>query len=940
MPPPLVVSTSPPRPYCCSMAALGAPTLTGRSRERQELDQALGRARAGESAVLVLRGEAGIGKTALMQYAAGQALDCRIVQITGVESELELPFAALHQLCGPMLGELEALPEPQEQALQVAFGLTPGPVPDRFLVGLAVLSLMAEVAAKRPLACLIDDAHWLDDASRQVLGVTARRLLAESVLLVFAVRESGEERLFPGVPELTVEGLVEQDARGLLAAVTPGGLDAGVRNRLVADTGGNPLALLELVATMSEAELAGGFALPPSSTVSSQLQDRYSRRVRALPEPTRRLMLLAAADPTGDPTLVWRAAQRMGVGHEAAGPAAAEQLLEIGAGVRFRHPLVRSAAYTAGSAEDRRAAHQALAAATDAERDPDRRIWHRASAAAGPDEDVAVALEEAADRAQSRAGLAASAALLQRAVELTPEPARRAERALAAAHAHLLAGGFDAGLGLLAEAEADADDDLQRGRVEQLRAEMNRAATSGREAPVLLLRAAKRLETLDPGLARETYLDAWGAALVAGALAEPGGTLVDVSTAARSTPRAPDAQPGDPLLDGLSTLILGTPTAAAPSLQQAVQGFLGGQLDADQWLHWGVLAANAALALWDYDSWAALGERHVALARASGALAPLVAALNVHRVATLWAGDFQTADALGVEERVVKEVTGTRRASYGELFLAAYQGRPDVTEPLVAATSAEARARGEGLGLEITDRASVILNLGRGRYDDAYAAAQRAAEGNLGPFTFQALPDLVEAAVRSGRHAAAAETLRRLQQATAVPGSDWAAGLEARSRALVGNGADAEEGYDEAVERLGRTRLRPELARTRLVYGEWLRREGRRVDAREQLRAAYEAFVEIGAEAFAERTRHELLATGEKVRKRRVDTLDELTPQEEHIARLARDGRTNPEIAAELFISPRTVEWHLRKVFGKLGISSRKGLKEALSARGRYPSTH
>jgi DNA-binding CsgD family transcriptional regulator len=919
---------------------MAAPAFTGRSRERREIDNAMDRVRGGESAVLVLRGEPGTGKTALLQFASDQARGCRVAQIAGVESELELPYAALHQLCAPMLGELEALPEPQEQALQVAFGSAAGSVPDRFLVGLAVLSLMAEVAAKRPLVCLIDDAQWLDEASCQVLGVAARRLLAESVLLLLAVRETGEERLFPGVPELTVEGLVADDARGLLEAVVPGHLDERVRDRLVAETGGNPLALLELVRGISDAELAGGFAMPSQQPVSGQLQDHYVRRVRALPEPTRNLMLLAAADATGDATLLWRAAQTMDLGHDAAAPAAAEQLLEIGSQVRFRHPLVRSAAYGAASAEARRTAHQALAAATDAQTEPDRRVWHLAAAATGPDEDVAFELERSADRAQARAGVAAAAALLQRAVALTPKPGQRAERALAAAHAHLHAGDFDAGLGLLAEAEADAADDLQRGRAEQLRAEINRAVNSGGEAPTLLLQAARRLESLDARLARETYLDAWGAALVAGRYAETGGRLIDVSTAARAAAAAgPDPQAGDLLLDGLATLILDTPTQAAPSLRRAVDAFLGHDLSDDQWLHWGVLAANAALALWDYDNWSALAARHVQLARSSGALPPLVSALNVHRAAAIWGGDFVTAGSLGVEEKVIKEVTGTRRASYGDLFLAAYQGSPETAVPLITATADEALARGEGLGVQIADRATALLHNGLGHYAEALAAAERAAEGDLGPFTSQALPDLIEAGARSGHTEVAADALRRLQEATAIEGSDWAAGLEARSRALLCDGDEAEQAYAEAVERLGRTRLRPELARAQLLYGEWLRREGRRVNARQQLHAAYDLFAAMGAEGFAERARHELLATGEKVRKRQVDTINELTPQEEHIARMARDGRTNPEIAAELFISPRTVEWHLRKVFGKLGITSRKGLQSALPARGRHPSS-
>jgi DNA-binding CsgD family transcriptional regulator len=812
--------------------------------------------------------------------------------------------------------------------------LADGEPPDRFAVGLAVLSLLAEAAADRPLVCLVDDAQWLDQATCQVLGVAARRLLAESVLMLFAVRETGEDRLFPGLPELTVQGLEADDARSLLAAAVPGPVDAAVRDRLVAETHGNPLALLELARATSEAELAGGFALPTTATVSGQLHEHYLQRIQALPPATRQLMLLAAADPTGDATLLWRAAHASGIGRDAAATAEAEHLLALTAVVSFRHPLVRTAAYAAGTDDERRAAHLALAEATDAETDPDRRVWHQAAAAPGPDEAIATALERAADRAQARAGIAAAAAFLQRSVALTAESTLRTERALAAAHAFLHAGAFDAALGMLAEAEADAVDDLGLARVERLRAEVERASTSGRRAPVLLAQAARRLESVDPRLSRETYLGAWGAALVAGPLAEPGGTLLEVSTAARSAPTTPDGPtPGDCLLDGLVTVVLDTPLAASADLRQAVDAFRGEQMSSEHWLHWGTLASNAALALWDIDSWVALSARHVEIARASGALAPLAAALNVRRGVETWCGEFGAATALGIEEQITKEVTGTRRASYGGLLLTAYLGQPG-SGPLLTESAAEASARGEGLGVQIADRATVILNIGLGHYAEALEAAVRAADGDLGPFTWQALPDLIEAAARTGKPDLAANALERLR-ASVADAYDWGAGLEARGRALLAEGEVAEAAYVEALHRLTRTPLRPEIARTRLLYGEWLRREGRRVDAREQLHTAHEAFVDLGAEAFADRARRELLATGEKVRKRQVDTLNDLTPQEAHIARMARDGRTNPEIAAELFISTRTVEWHLRKVFGKLGISSRRELQAALPAPRR-----
>ncbi|GAB3046651.1 LuxR family transcriptional regulator [Intrasporangium mesophilum] len=913
------------------MAASPAPVFLGRSPERRELDVALDRVRGGESAALVIRGEAGIGKTALLRYCATRADGLAVREVAGVESELHLPFAALQQLCGPMLDSLASLPPPQSDALRVAFGLTTGTPPDRFIVGLGVLGLLADGAVEQPLLCLVDDAQWLDEASAQVLGFVARRLRAESVFLLFTVREPVDEPVLAGIPELFVSGLSTDDARELLAAAIPGHLDEQIRDRLIAETNGNPLALLEVSRGMSRAELLGGFALPNVGTTSTQFQDHYRRRIEQLEARTRQLMLLAAADPTGDATLVWRAAHTLGLGPDAATAAEAEQLLEIGSAVRFRHPLVRAAAYAAGSAQDRRDAHVALAAATDTQSDPEHRVWHLAAAATGPDPALAAELEQAAERAEACGAVPTAAALLQRSFGLTADPGQRADRALAAAHAHLDAGAFRAARGLLAAAEADATTDLQLARVELLEGQLDRASNSGRDAPGHLLRAARRLESHDLRLARNTYLEAWGAALVAGPLATAEGQLLDVSRAAlRAPPSATGPLAADQLLEGLATMVTRGVSAAAPNLREAVDAFLADRVSPDQWLHWGVPAANAALALWDLDAWDALSARNVELARASGALASLAAALNVRRVVALWCGDVEAARSLGVEEEAVKEATGMRRASYGALFLAAYQGRVDAAVPLLTDVADETLARGEGLGQQITDRAAAILHLGLGHYAEARVAAERAAAEELGPFTGQALPDLVEAAARTGEHALAADALGRLTAYTAVEGSDWAAGLEARSRALTSAGGDAERYYAEAVQRLSRTRLALELARTRLLYGEWLRRERRRVEARDQLRAAHEAFDGMGADGFAAQARRELLATGEKVRKRVVDTANDLTPQEAHIARLARDGRTNPEIGAELFISARTVEWHLRKVFAKLGITSRRGLREAL----------
>jgi DNA-binding CsgD family transcriptional regulator len=920
--------------------ATRAPVLRGRTGECAQLDRALDAVRGGASAVLVIRGEAGIGKSALLGYCAGQAVNCRVAQISGVESELELTFAALHQLCAPMLHALPLLPEPQERALQVAFGLASGTVSDRFVVGLAVLGLLAEVATKEPLVCLIDDAQWLDEGSSQVLGFVGRRLLAESVLLVFAARETRDARLFPDLPDMTIEGLGDADARDLLAATVAGPLDQQVRDRIVAETGGNPLALLELPKGMTRAELAGGFGVPASRTVPGHVEERYRRRIEALPESSRRLMLLAAADPTGDATLVWRAAGMLDIGREAADAADGAQLLEVGPRVRFRHPLVRSAVYTAASPEARRATHRALADATDREIDPDRRAWHLAVAATGHDEDTAAELERTAIRAQTRAGLPTAATFLQRSAALTAEPTRRAERALAAAYAYVQAGAYDAALGLLAHVEADAVDDLQLARAEQLRGQIHWAASPGREAPVALLHAARRLEPLNNALARETYLYAWVASTLAGPLAQPGGHLVEVSRAARSTGAAAAGRPCDLLLDGLIALVLDGRERADADLRRAVDAFVDGAASVDEILQWGLLAQTASIALWDIESYLVLSSRQVELARESGALSPLSIALGGRGAALTWCGDFAAAAGIAEERDAVNAVTGAQSATSHDMFLAGYRGRPSEVLPLVSTTVAGAVARGEGWPVQIANWSTAVLYNGLGQYEHALAAAESACEETyLAVGTQVALPELIEAATRTGKSALAEEAMENLSTMTAIEGADWAAGLDARCRALVSQRADAEDWYREAIDRLHRTPLRPDLARAQLLYGEWLRRENRRVDARQQLRSAFDLFAEMGAQAFAERARRELVATGEKVRKREPGTRNDLTPQEAHIARLARDGRTNLEIGSELFLSARTVEWHLRKMFVKLGISSRRELKDVLP-RGGTTSPH
>jgi DNA-binding CsgD family transcriptional regulator len=901
-----------------------AGVLLGRRSEREALERLLEAVRGGQSRVLVVCGEAGVGKTALLQFAIGSASGFRVVRAIGVESEMELAFAALQQLCAPMLDHQDRLPAPQQDALGVAFGLRAGKAPDRFLVGLAVLSLWAEVAEEQPLVCVVDDAQWLDLASAQVLVFVARRLLAEPVALLLATRKSSEE--LDGFPRLALEGLRNGDARALLSSAVRVPLDARVRERIVAETRGNPLALLELPRGSTSAELAGGFGLPDALGLSGRIEDSFQRRVVRLPADTRRLLLVAAAEPVGDPVLVWRAAGRLGIGHQAASET--DGLLAIGASVTFRHPLVRSSVYRAASPQERQTVHRALAEVTDPEVDPDRRAWHLAQATPGLDEDVAAELQRSAGRARRRGGVAAAAAFLERATELTPDPARRAERALAAAQAKHQAGAFDPALRLAAIAEAGPLIELQRAQVELLRGQTAFARNRGSDAAPLLLDAAKRLEPLDPTLARETYAEALAAAMYAGRLAK-GDAVLEVAEAARAAQRAGAASPraADLLLDGQALLITERPQGATPMLKHALSAFRDDDLSNDEALRWLWLACVTAIQLWDEDSWRVLSDRYVQLARDAGALTVLPLALNHCAGWRVFAGDFSSAEELGEEAREVSVAIGMPDVSISSLFLAGWRGREVEALRLIDGSDRDAVGRGEGRRIGAGHYATAVLYNGLGRYERALAAAEEALEYPRELATSRwALSEQIEAATRSGKPEPAACALAQLSETARAGGTDWALGIEARSRALQTDGEAAEPLYREAIERLERTPVRVELARAHLLYGEWLRRARRRLDAREQLRRAHRLCTEFGMEAFAERARVELEATGEHPRKRGVETSDDLTPQEAQIARLAADGATNQQIAAQLFISPSTVDYHLRKAFRKLGVKSRTQL--------------
>jgi DNA-binding CsgD family transcriptional regulator len=871
-----------------------------------------------------------VGKSALLGYLAGRVPGWQVARAVGVESEMELAYSSLHQLCAPMLHHLDRLPVPQRDALATVFGLSAGPTPDRLMVGLATLTLVAEAAEQDPLICFVDDAQWLDQASAQVLGFVARRLLAERVALVCAARTGAGDDLLAGLPALPIGGLGDSDARALLLEHMHGPLDAAVGDQLITESHGNPLALLELPRTWRTAELAGGFGLPGSQPVVSRIEQSYVRRLHLLPFDTRLLVLAAAAEPLGDPVLLHGAAEDLGIDMAAAVPAAEAGLLQVHWRVEFAHPLVRSAAYRAAATDDRYRVHRALARATDAEKDPDRRAWHRARAAPGPDEAVAAELERSAGRAQARGGLAAAAAFLTRASELTPDPAQRVRRAVDAAFACVPAGAFDTARSLLTIARGGPVDELQRARIDLLGAQLAFASSRGNEAARLLLAAARRLEPLSPELARQTYLDAFSAAQFAARLNDGVG-VAEVARAARAAPRRGDDVPtaGDLLLDAFSALT-DDYESAVPRCRDALRNLRGVNISTRERLRWLWQGCVLALELWDDESADVLSDHHLQIARSTGALSELPLALGSRTPILVFCGELSAAASLVDEARSVVEAMGVGEAPYGALTLAAWRGQAREASELIEVTLREVNARGEGVGVAICEYARAVLGNGLGDYEAALAAARRACEDPTEMVAHNwGLTELIESAARTGRTDLATDALDRLARKARASRTDWALGMAARSRALLSEGDTADTLHRESIAHLGRTRVRAELARAHLLYGEWLRRANRRADARGELSTAYELLSAMGAEAFAERTRRELLATGATVRKRNVETHDDLTAQETQIARLARDGLSNPEIGAQLFISARTVEWHMRKVFTKLDISSRRQLRTA-----------
>jgi DNA-binding CsgD family transcriptional regulator/tetratricopeptide (TPR) repeat protein len=902
----------------------------GRHHECEVLDGLLDAVRGGESRVLTLRGAPGVGKTRLLEYVMAKARGFQVALVTSVQSDMELPYAGLHQLCAPMIDRLDLLPPGQRDAVGGALGLGSKRAPDAFLVALGVLGLLSEAARSQPLLCVVDDAQWLDSASRQSLEFTARRLLAESVAIVFAVRVPDEEA--PGgaeptaLPELLIEGLPDRDARALLRSVLPGPWDERVLTRILAEARGNPLALLELPKTSTPVELAGGFGLPSDRPVGDRIRNAYVRRIAGLTQEARGFLLAAAVDPTGEPALLRRASQKLGIGTDAAADAEAAGLVRIGDRVRFFHPMVRSAVYWAASSEDRRKTHRALAEVTAPAADPDRRAWHAAYGASSPDEPVAAELERSAGRAHQRGGVAAAAAFLARAVELTPDPARRRDRAMAAARAAHEAGNPDLALRLLSVVESGSPDERRRGEIDLARARIAFTSNRGSEAPGLLLEAAARIAAYDVELARETYLEVVNAAIFAGPQAYDDGQY-EAATAARAMPTPQPPRPTDLLLDGLAQRIIEGHTAAVPGLRVALRACAGPDLSPEDGLRWLWLICVTAVGLWDHETMSSLSARHLELTRDTGQATALPLALTMRCVVHVLDGELAEASALAEEAQTVAEAVGTAAPIYGALFVAAWRGREQECVDLSEQADDGVERRGEGVGPVVCRWARALLYNSLGRYPEAAEAAEAATREYIQlemGIPVWALVEYIEANARIGTPGRAADALDRLTELTRASGTDWAVGIEARSRALLGEGAEAESHYLKAVDILDRTRLRGEAARAHLVYGEWLRRTGHLHTARKQLLVAHDLFVAMDMRGFAQRSARELSATGETVRRRTESATNDLTPKEFQIVRLVREGLTNPEIGARLILSPRTVEWHLRKIFGKLGVTSRR----------------
>jgi DNA-binding NarL/FixJ family response regulator len=904
--------------------------LLAREQERTAIDRALEAARAGRGGGLVIGGEPGAGKSALLADAAERAQGMAVLAAAGAEAETTLAYATLHQLLRPLLGRLRRLPEPQARALAVALGLEAGAAPDRFLVSLAALTLLAEAAVERPLLCLVDDVQWGDGPSLEVVRFVARRIQSDPIALIAAVR-AGEEGVVAGaqLDVLTLAGLDGAAAAALLDERWGQRLGPSVREALVRATAGNPLALVEVPDTLTAGQLAGHDPLPDPLPLAGDLERVFLERALRLPPGLRTLLLICAAEGSGSLATISRAAAELGV----EGPPAdlPEDLLRVeGPTVRFRHPLVRSAVYQGATAAARRAAHQALAGALQGREDEaDRRAWHLAQAAEGPDEGVAAELERSADRALRRSGHAAAALALERAAELSPAAEDRSRRLVAAARAAWQGGDTPRARALLGQVERLAPaDPAVRLEARYLRGVIETRAGVPADGLAILLAAAREAGPVDPQLA----LRALAAAGEAAFQADDAAASREIGRLVATLPATHDA--------GLALLA---------RLQLAVTPLTWGDEPAGSHLDFDRIeslddpellsrAGGMAFGLGEYAVGRRLQTRAIALARAQGAAGTLAWALRALVGDEIARSRFAWAEAGAAEGRRLALETGQPNLACQHQVLlaevAALRGQEEETRRLAAEALAEAAARGLHGTTAVARRALGLLALATGRSEEALEHLEALWAGPTGQrgVAFAAIPDLVEAAVRAGRPELGRERLPAYVAWAEAAGSAEARALAARARALLATGAEADGLFQEALQAFAATDRLLDRARTQLLYGEHLRRTRRRVEAREALRAALDAFEMLGAASWAERARAELRATGETARKRDPSSFDQLTQQELQVVRAVSQGATNREAAAQLFISPRTVDHHLRGVFRKLGIRSRSELVRAVLA--------
>lgn len=907
--------------------------MLGRAREQAVLDELLAAARQGRGGSLVIVGEPGIGKTSLLDHGIAAADGFRVATATGVQAEQELPFAGLQQLLTAIPDAAERLAGPQGQAIRVALGQAEHPIPRPFLLGMALLGLLSAASAERPVLCVVDDVHWLDASSVQVLGIVARRVERLPVAMVFVKRAGLDVDGVDGIADLPLGGLDEADSRTLLQSVAGGPMDEEVVARILLEASGNPLMIREATkASLLHLERAigsNGATLP----MASRLERAFSSRMARLDEPSSCVLLLAAADPTGDPRLVARAAAVAGCTIDDLAPAEAAGLVRIGRRLTFEHPLVRSAAYGRATAEELRRAHAALAEATDRQRDPDRRAWHQALATFGLSEPVAAALEQSAGRAGARGGFLAAAAFYERAMRLAEAPATRIRCAVAGATALELAGAQPRALRMLQEARWDADDPVDRARLDVVRGRLLFTLERSARPVELFLSAAEALAPTDPAAARETYLDALSAATLA-ASGEDGSDIR--STAERASAAPPPAPDGhrtiDRLLEVMREMAVAEPAESLPLLRRHLQEFTDVADDPGSRARWLWIASRLAAIGWDERRWGDFIDEGVATARAAGALTAVAATITTGVALELLRGRGRDARALADEALEIWDSIAIPRAPYGIGAVAAWDGEPE-GRALLTRVLQESAEHGEGMARPFVHWASALNAVGDMRYDEALPHALAAARYPVViVYSTWGLVEAVEAAARGGDHDAAAQALRRLAVSTGAAGTDWARGVQDRSAALVATEPDeAERLHLSAIDHLSRTALRAEQARADLLYGEWLRRQRRRGDARVHLDRALEVFTEMGAHGFRRRASGELAALGGSGPSATVS--GELSMQEIAVARLASEGLSNSAIATRMHLSASTVDYHLRKAFRKLGISSRARLHLALAER-------